>query len=229
MAPRRWLLFGIALASLVLMTWAGILLAFSVPIDEETRLANPGVGDRAVVLPIRDPSLVATHARGPDARYLAAGDADGTFPVNAKGVTFGRALAYVAPDANGSYDPATLDLVEVRVSNGTTNLTVDVAALAGGEAGFLVMPPGADEPTFFREDKVLGEVGAFDSTSGLGARFALGLVGFLVPLITLVATHRGGKRRGADVIVCRECRAPLPPSSDFCMRCGAWTQEASDA
>lgn len=226
MAPRRWLLFGIALASLVLMTWAGILLAFSVPVDDPTRAANPGAGDRAIVLPIRDPSLVATHARGPDAKLLAAGDADGAFPVNAKDVSFGRALAYVAPDANGSYDPATLELADVRVSNGTTNLTIDVAALAGGERGFLVMPSGADEPTFLREPDVLGEVGAFDSTASLAGRFALGLAGFILPLVILVATHRGGARRGAGVIVCRECRAPLPPATDFCMRCGAWTKEA---
>lgn len=231
MAPRRWLLFGIALASLVLMTWAGILLAFSVPLDEDARRANPEVGgaDRAVVLPIRDPSAVATHVRGPDAALLASGDADGSFPVNARNVALGLALAFVAPDANGTYAPATLTLADVPTTNGTTNLTVDVATLAGGASGYVVMAAGDAAPRFVPADKALGEVGGFESTVGLGGRFALGLVGFLLPLITLVATHRGGKRRGAEVIVCRECRAPLPPATDFCTRCGAWTKEVRDA
>lgn len=227
MAARGWLLFGVALASLVLMTWAGVLLAFSIPLDDAARAADPAAGGatRAIVLPAGDLARVPTHARGDEAAILVSGATDG-LPSGATEVALGRALARVVPDESGNHTPATLELVDVPSANGTANLTIDVAALAGGAQGFIVMGAGETEPRFVPDERVLGTVGQYASGVGLWARFAVGLVGFLTPLLALVATHRGGRRAGADAIICRECRAPLAPRSSFCLRCGAWQQEA---
>jgi len=226
-AARGWLLFGVALASLVLMTWAGVLLAFSVELDDAARAANPEAGDatRAIVLPANDLGSLATHAEDGEAGILVASETQGNLPSGATGVSLGRALARVAPDENGTYTPGTIELVDVPSANGTTNLTLDVAALAGGAQGFLVMGAGETEPRFVPDERVLGTLGQFASATSLWARFAVGLAGFLMPLLMVVATHRGGKRAGADVAVCGECRAPLPARASFCLRCGAY-QEA---
>lgn len=232
MAARRWLLFGLALGSLVLMTWAGVLLAFSVPLDESARAENPEAGEatRAIVVPANDLAGVATFASGREPVLLAAGTQEGSFPVSAQNVSLGRALARVTPTENGSYEPATLELADVPTTNGTTNLTLDVAALAGGASGFVVLSRGEAEPRFVSDEQILGEVAAFESTTGLWTRFGMGLLGFLAPLVVLVVTHKGGRRagagEGAGLVGCRECRAPLPPRSEFCTRCGAWTKEA---
>jgi hypothetical protein len=226
-APRRWLLFGIALASLVPMTWAGVLLAFSVPLgDAAVGVPEAGGADRAVVVPLSDPSQVETHVRGQEAALLAAGQSEGSFPSGATNVTLARALAYVAPNANGTYEPAVLTLTNVTTANGTANLTLEVASLAGGARGFLVLPAAGADAAFLPEADTLGQVAAFQSSLSLWLSFSLGLAGFLLPLMTLVLTHKGARRAGSPVAVCRECRAPMRAQSDFCVRCGAWTREA---
>lgn len=215
MARRRWLLFGLSLGSLVILTYASLLVAFSVPVD----------GERALVAPVVDPTLVKTHGRDGEGELLVSGEGEGAVPSTASNVSMGRALAYVSPGANGTYSPASLALADVPAENGTRNLTLDVATLAGGASGWIVLDEGAEEPRFVRRDDALGTVARFESTVTLGSYLALGTVGFIAPLVALIATHRGAGRKGAAgaaVNACRECRAPLAPNDAFCTRCGAY-------
>lgn len=214
MARRRWLLFGLSLGSLVILTYASLLFAFSVP-DE---------GSRALVAPIVDPTLVETHAREGKGERLVAGDGDGAVPSTSSNVSVGLALAYVSPGANGTYSPALVELTDVPTGNGTQNLTVDAAQLAGGQSGWIVLGDDDAAPRFVPREQALGTVVRHESPVTLGVYLALGLVGFVAPLVILIATHRGAGRAGpnATLNVCRECRAPLAPNETFCTRCGAY-------
>lgn len=228
MAQRRWLLFALSLASLVVLTYASVLTAFSVDVSAEMEAANGGevrAGGRAVILPLVDPSGVATLARDGEGALLVGGTKEQSFPASARNVSLGRALAYVSPGANGSYSPATIELANVTMANGTQNLTLDVAALAGGRSGFLVKGDREADVRFLEREDVVGRVDHFESTGSLGLLFLSGGLGFVAPLVVLIATHRASGRRlapGAVEIACRECRAPLAKDSDFCMRCGAY-------
>ena len=228
MAARRWILFATALVSLLFLTWAGVLLAFSVRIDEHAASFDPelGAADRAVVVPPRAPALVPTfQTHGADGAWLALGEKGGSsFPSGATDVSLLLALAYAAPDANGTY--AAANLTDVPARNGTTNLTLDVAGLAGGGTGYLALDPRDESVRFVPTDAVLGEVVALETSAALALRFIVGAFGFVVPLLALMLTHKASKRTGAAFPFCHECRAPMGASSAFCVRCGAYAKEA---
>lgn len=224
---RRWWLVAFAVGSLVVLLYASIATALSVTVTDEMEAANrlpEGghlAGARALVVPVPDPS----RAIG---LLVVGGRTESGFPSGAENVTMGRALAYVAPTANGSYVPATLEAQNVTfVENGTTtrgNLSVDVAALAGGKSGYIVKGDAAAEPFFLPQEDLLGTVARYETPLSLMSMFAFGSVGFLAPLIVLIVTQRKTGVRGVpgDVGGCPECRAPVEPGAEFCMRCGAW-------
>lgn len=243
MAARRWLLFAVSLASLVVLAYGGVMLAFSVGVTEameaQSRLpgtAAPAEGTRALVVPVADPGLVATAAGGGDGwldwsgDLLLVADNEPDFPASALNASLVRALAHVAPaGTNGTYDPPTLQLGGVPVvgadGNVTTdNLTLDVAPLALGGKGWLVRADASGEVRFVPEDKVVGRVERFEPGGALVTVIALGAVGFVAPLGWLVATHRPSGRAGVGEVLCAECRRPMPAGSDFCTGCGAWKQ-----
>ena len=208
------------------MTYAGVLMAFSVPLTPRMLDANADLPEagRAIVVPVPDPRAVRTHALHGEGAYLLAGRNDGSFPSGTRDASLARALAYVAPQ-EGVYDPPELTFAGVASRNGTSELTVDVAALAQGASGWIVMGSNEEEPRFFARDEVVGEVVRFVSSSGLGTLFASAFVGFVAPLVFLVATHRPAGRAGAPIAMCRECRASMSPSAEFCLRCGAYRGE----
>lgn len=224
---RRWILFALAMASLVIMTFAGVLLAFSVPVTDEMLAANSDLPEasRVIVVPIANGATVRTHLADGEGALLVGGklSGSGSFPASASDLSMRRALVHVSP-VNGTYEPATLTLAGVPSRNGTRDLTLDVAALAGGASGWIVMGSAEDEPTFYAEEDVVGDVARFASINALGATFALGFLGFVAPLIGLVVTHKAPARRspaGADIL-CRECGGAMPHNGEFCLRCGAW-------
>lgn len=214
---RRLLLFGVSIASLLVLTYAGVLLAFSIPVSDEMAAANPDAprGSRALVVPIAAPTSVATRASGAEGTLLLRGDADGAFPTAAKDVRMGRALVYAPAGANGTVD--------------VDNVTLDLAAMSGGFEGWILRGDAETDPWFAPADQVLGAVESFETPLKLGALFAGGTLGFVAPLVLMILTHKGSRRAGAapDPLahaMCRECRAPLAPNADFCMRCGAWAK-----
>lgn len=220
-AARRWLLFALSLASLSAMSYAGVVLAFSVRVTPEMVEANPDLtqGGRAVLVRVADPALVRTHADSGEGALLVAGERSGSlFASSATGVTMARALLYV--DASAA--SANVTLIGVPSRGGATGLTLDPAQLSNGTAGWVVMGSGESAPRFFAQHAVLGEVSRFASATTLGATFAAGLLGFLLPLVAVVVTHKPSGRRGAPEIACRECGSPMQGGADFCLRCGAY-------
>lgn len=213
---RRGILFATSIASLLLLTYAGVLLAFSVPLTDEIHAANPDVpqGARAVVVPIGDAASVKTLLRNESPALLLQGDADGSFPTGATDLRMGRALLYVAPGSTGN---VTID-----------NATIDLAAFSGGSEGWILRGSAEQDPWFSATDATLGEVARFETPAKLGALFAGGALGFVAPLVVVILTHRGGRRAPGSsapaALVCRECRAPIAANAEFCMRCGAYTQ-----
>lgn len=221
----RWALFSASILSLMLMTYAGVLLAFSVPLTSEMLRLNPDAPEatRVVVVPITDPRVVRTHAEHDEGAYLVSGELDGSFPASAHGTSMARALAYVPPPVDGVYEPANLTLTGVPSAHGASDLSVDVAALAAGRSGWIVMGAAEETPRFLAREDVVGEVARFASSSGLGLAFGAAFVGFVGPLIVLIVTHKPTGRRGPPVTIgCLECGAPLPTTADFCLRCGAY-------
>lgn len=220
-AARRWALFAISLASLSAMSYAGVVLAFSVSVTPEVLEANHDLpqGGRAVLARVVDPARVETHALDGEGALLVSGErAGGLFPSSAQDVTMARALYYV--DALPA--PTNVTLANVPSRNGTSTLTVDADALANGATGWIVMGSGEDAPRFYAAGDVLGVVARFTSGYTLGLTFAAGLAGFILPLVAIVVTHRPSGQRGAPETFCRECGGPMPKSSEFCMRCGAY-------
>lgn len=241
MAQRRWPLFVLSLGSLVILTYAAVLVAFSVPLTDElvapNRLAGaegPDAADRAIVLPLTDPTLVPTLASGGAPTYghagamLILGNPGSTFPASAENVSLARALAYVSRGADGSYAVSTLNLTNVPVAddgNGTAlvNMTLDVPGLAKGQTGFIVKGDAETEARFVSTKGVVGKVERFEPASSIWMLFASGAFGFVAPLIFVILTHRGaGKRGPAGVAICAECRRPLAADATFCGACGAW-------
>lgn len=224
--PRRWLLVVLAVVGLTALLYASIATALSVPVtsgmEEAQRLpgAPPLAGARALVVPIADPATAT-------GRLLVGGESTTGFPSGARNATMGRALAYVAPTANGSYVPATLTFEDVTVAaNGTierVNLTVDVTALAGGENGYIVKGDAEPRARFIPADSLLGAVARFETPATLVAYFSFGGVGFVAPLVLLIVTQRASGRPGVpgSVLGCPECRASIEPGQEFCFRCGA--------
>lgn len=206
----RWLLFVVSLISLVVLTYAGIVLAFSVPVTDEMVAANPSApaGSRAVVVPVVAPEVVGTLATNRTPSYLMVGDSEGSFPTSARNVRMGQAIAHVPAGSNGTLDVA--------------NMTFDLANMTEGHEGWIIRGENETEAWFATKEEVLGEIARYESPGHLTLLFSAGGLGFVAPLITIVATHRGGKRPGAPELVCRECRAPLASDAEFCMRCGAF-------
>jgi len=213
---RRAILFGVSIASLLLLTYAGVLLAFSVPITDEMAAANPDMprDARAVVVPIAAPLEVRTRATGDEGALIMMGHAHGTFPTAASGVRIGHALAYVPEGSNGTLE--------------VDNLTLDLAALSGGQEGWIAMGDAETEPWFSPASGTLGRVERFETPAKLGSLFAGGALGFVTPLVLVIVTHRGSRRGNGPatpgIMVCRECRSPLAADAEFCMRCGAYTK-----
>lgn len=239
MAARRWLFVVVSLASLLILAYGGVLLAYSVPVTDgmeaESRLPgmeDPTSGRRARVLPVRDPARVATFSGGgapegdlPGALLVVADGSSG-FPAASENASVVRALAYVTVDAEGRPMPATLELTNLTQREGdnvtTYNATLDVGALAGGQAGFLVKPDATDAVRFVPEDRVVGTVEGYERLGDLLTVFLLGGAGFVIPLVFLVMTHRPSGRPGTGEALCAECRRPMPGAADFCPGCGAW-------
>lgn len=241
--PRRrsWLAL-FAVAGLVILVYAAVVTAFSVTVTDQMERANrgpnaaePAVGSRALVIPITDPSLIPTVAdpRGSvdvNGTLIVAGDEVGSFPSSVTNASMGRALAYVAPSANMSYVPPllTLALVFVDEANATErreNVTIDVSALAGGRTGFILKGDAEGAPRFAERDRVAGSVSRFEPTSRLITLYVVGGFCFLMPIVTLIATHKGAGRAGPGAVptgACPECRASVAPSDTFCYRCGAY-------
>ena len=221
-AARRWLLFGLSLASLLAMTYAGVSLAFSLKVTPDVADANPEakLGSRMIVRQVAAPEAVRTAAEGGEGDLVVSGLNAAGFVAQATNVTVGHALAFVRPDANGTYANASV------VSRG--NETVNVTALAAGGTGWIVQGANEPAPRFVPAASVLGVVDGFQNATLLPGLFTLAVVGFLAPLVTIVLTHRGGGTRGAPAAanLCRECRAPLASNVDFCIRCGAYARDA---
>lgn len=234
MRPRRWLLLLASFASLVVLVYAGVSAAFSVPVGDQ----------RAVALPLLDAALVPTLAVGGDLNdgypgaYLVIADSPGDFPANAVNATLVRALAYV-PSGNASTN---LTLTGVPTPDGNTtraqNVTLDANALAGGKAGFFVKADKDSDVRFVDMGHVVGQVARFETPASIGTLALVGALGFVSPLIYLIVTHKGAGKRGMPAGVpsakggavatgaCRECSAAMPPGQDFCTRCGAYADPA---
>lgn len=243
---RRWGLIVLSVISLVALAYAGVITAFSVPVtsamEAQARLPGadePHVGERALTLPFADPTQVPTvlsPGSDPSAKngtLLLVADPGSSFPAGAQNASLVRALAFVAPTANNSYVPPTLTLPNVTFVDAggnvtTENVTVDVGALAGGKAGFLVKGDAERNVTFAPTDHVLGTVARYDAAGLLYTLFALGAGGFVLPIVVIIVTHKGAARAGvpgglaAPSGACRECRAPMQPGATFCTKCGAW-------
>ncbi|HUR67879.1 MAG TPA: hypothetical protein VM370_01430 [Candidatus Thermoplasmatota archaeon] len=223
MRVPRWLLFGVAMSSLVLLTYAGVVFAFSVPVTPGLAQANADApeGARAVVVPIGTVRSVATLAEGRAPALLASGRSQGSFPSSASDVRMGQALAYVEKGANGTIEVA--------------NLTLDVGALSGGSEGWIVKAANERDAWFTPKADTLGQVARYERPAFLALLLALGTVGFLAPLVAIIVTHKGARAApgrsaaGAPQIVCAECRAPLAAGTDFCTRCGAYRRAEADA
>lgn len=225
MRPGRWLLFTVSVCALGLMTYGGVLFAYSVPLSPAMLDANPDLpaAERVIVWPRGAPETLPTHAADGRGAYLVIGYANGTMPAAATHARLARALIFVEPGASTG---ATVDLVDVPSANGTTNFTIDVGARSGGAAGWIVMGAGEDAPWFVGRDAVIGPALRLASNAELALLLVGGFLGFLAPLAVVVATHRpraSPERAGA--LYCRECRAMLPASATFCLRCGAYQLE----
>lgn len=224
---RRWWLVALAVGSLVVLLYASIATALSVTVTPEMDAANrvpgqpPLAGSRALLVPVADP------LRAKDT-LLVGGATESGFPSGAQNLTMGRVLAYVAPTANGSYVPATVEFANVTmVENGTAtqgNLTVDVAALAAGRTGYVVKGDAEARARFIDARDALGTVARYETPASLVAMFSFGGVGFVAPLVALILTQRRKGVAGVPVEVggCPECRAPVEKGAAFCARCGAW-------
>lgn len=238
-AARRWLLFLLSLGSLAVLAYGGVLVSFSVPVTPEAEAAarppgetEPRAGLRALVAPLAAPAQAPTFVQGGegwDGRpgvLLVVADTVGNFPASAGNATVVRALAHVAPDTSGAYAPAFVNLTGVPVAEGgnasLANLSVEVAPLAEGRRGFLVKGDAEAEVRFVPEDRVVGRVARFETLTDVLLVVVAGAVGFVTPLVVLIATHRPSGRAGIGDVLCAECRRPLAPSTDFCPGCGAW-------
>lgn len=225
MARRRWLLFALSIASLVILTYASVLLAFSVDVTPEMRAANADAitEGRAIVLPAAQPRFIRTEAANGDGALLAIGQREGTFPASARDVSVLRAIAFVNDET-----PRALEVVNVTMPNGTQNVTIDLDAIGARGEGFVVKGDAEETPRFVATGDVLGHVDRVESTGALAGLFLVGAIGFVAPLVVAIATHRGAGRRGAPGagFVCRRCRGTLAPDATFCLRCGEYREEA---
>lgn len=220
-AARRWLLFGLSLASLLAMTYAGVSLAMSIKVTPEIAASEPDakLGSRMVLQSVSSREQVATLAENETPALLATASEPGALVAQTRNVSVGRALAFVQPDANGTYEPETLTLRD--------DMTVNVTALAAGGTGWIVQATNEPTPRFVPQDQVIGIVRQFQNATLLPALFVGGIVGFLAPLVTMVLTHRGGGPRVmATGNLCLECHAPMAASADFCTRCGAYARQS---
>lgn len=243
-------MFG-ALASLALLVYGGVSVAFSVSVSDADAEANSGPtggipsGWRALVVPVTDASLVPTHANERDASlghagaFVVHGKKDGFLPVTARDTAVGRALLHVSSEvsaeANASAEPRLVNLTNVLLphpdaANGTGNLTLNLSAIPAGESGFFLKPDHAENATWVADAAIVGQVIRFEPPSRAYTVLGGAALALVFSLIGLFTTHSGAGVRGAPGIdlpesnACRECRAPLAANESFCMRCGAWKE-----
>lgn len=241
MKRRRGLLVVGSILSLTVLLYAAIITAFSVPVTAQMEVANrlpgaaePLAGSRALVIPPADPTRIPTFAAGEpgwgdwNGSLLVAGSTPSGFPSGTQGPQLGRALAYVAPTANGTYVPGTRTFEGLPVVEGgelvLRNITVDVTSLAQGRAGFLVKGDAEATVRFVATSELVGTLARFETPATVFLLFLAGGVGFVAPLLGLLLTH---KRTGVaglpgGALMCPECGAPQTADASFCMRCGAW-------
>lgn len=231
MAPRRWLLIALSLSSLVVLSYAGIAVAFSVPISEEMAAesaldgSGPRAGERAVIAPIVAANDVRTWARDADnASLLMVAERAAIFPAAAEHPSLVRALAYVSVLHNLSYAAPTIELVGLPSAEGPFNASVNVTSMAAGQNGFFVKSDASREIRFVPTTRVVGQVTGFESSGWVFGLVAVGAAGFVAPLVALIFTARPPRavRVGIPGAACPECRRPLPAAADFCTACGAW-------
>lgn len=234
---------ALSIASLVVLSYGAIALAFSVPVTSDMVAANhiaddaPQDGTRAVVAPITSGVNVPTHASGGAPAWLVVADrASVALPASSDGARLVQAIAYVSVLHNGAYATPTLNLTDLtRVdANGSVerfNATVNLDEVAGGQNGFIVKAAAAGEVEFVPAHQVVGEVARFESEAWVFGVVGAGTAGFVAPLVALVATARptgkpgmprAEKSGGLPGAACPECRRPLPGDASFCTRCGAW-------
>lgn len=236
------------MGSLAVLAYVGVLLAFSIAIDDaivsESRpagVAVPEVGARAIVLSTGSPTSVATAARdnggflGHAGAWLAVADAPAGLPWAVSQPHLVRALAYVSPGAFGAYAYDNITFEELP--GAAPNLTVDVSELAAGRTGFIVKGDNEATPWFVTTEMVVGQVVRFEPEASLFWLFVFGAAGFVVPLVVVVMTHRPSGRpglpanvkgvAGGSTRVCQECFAGLSSHDSFCLRCGALPRDES--
>lgn len=228
---------ALSLGSLVIMSYGAIAVAFSVPVTEEMAQANavaedtPDVGLRAVVRPVVNPADVDTLREDGVAAWLLTAEREAAVPAMAEGVALVEALAYVSVLHNGSYAEPQLALTNLTAAGEdgapiTYNATVNLTDVAGGRSGYLVKTSSERNVTFVPLDGVLGTVDRFESPAWSYGLVVMGTIGFVTPLVALIATHRPTGTRGLGgaraVAVCPECRRPVAPESGFCTACGAY-------
>lgn len=242
MAPRRWLLLALSLASLVVMSYGAIAVALSVPITQEMAEANslgdntPAQGDRAAVRPLVNPGDVATWHRDGEGTWLIVNDRPVMMPVLAENVELVGAMAYVSVLHDGTYREPEIVLTNLTAldENGETvtfNETVNVTAMAAGKDGFFVKTANGRDLRFVATRNVVGAVERFESAAWSYGLVIFGSLGFVAPLVVLMLTARPTGTPGvksargpaaAAGAACPECRRPLPGNADFCTSCGAW-------
>ncbi len=229
----------LAILSLGLLIFAGVSLAFSVPVDDKDVGSvtfgghGPVAGSRAVVVPVSyasQMSPVSTFATGGDGyantpgALLAIGNSGGLFPTTSTNVSFARALMFMS-GAAAENDTILLEQVPMRDADGNEtlgNLTLNLSTFPALTPGFIVKADSESEPRFVPTANVIGEAARFDAPGRMVTFLMVGIAGFVVPVIGLITTHgRTGKPGAAGHGLCRECQGVLTPPSDFCLRCGA--------
>lgn len=246
---------ALSLASLVLLSFGVVALMFSLPVTDEWAAANaaasdaPPAGVRAVIQPLVNPATVDTLDDDGKAAWLVIADRPGMAPAMAEDAKLVEALAFASALHDGSYANATVTLSNLSAMNGSTvetfNATVEMGPLGQGRSGFLVKGASERDIVFVPTTNVVGAVVQFESSAWSYGLIALGLVGFVGPLVVLIVTARprgarpttapakdgkaGFARSATPGAACPECRKPLLFQAEFCTSCGAWLPRAPPA
>lgn len=212
-------------------------------------------GERLVVEPLRAPHTIGTayEANGSIGAFGGPGDVvyyltgnrtlseTSPFPFQNPGGGVARAVAYVERNATtGTWDlpfDGVRDVTRINVTalpardneSGEVrpmNVTLDLANFTG-EAGFIVKRDAAAAPesALVPAERVVGRIIEARQSAQMWAGFAVAGIGFLIPMILIIQSHRGrgvAGVPGAEGPGCPECGKPVEnPELGFCARCGA--------